>query len=275
MPRLNGAVEALDLVLAYGERQALAAASFSMPAGLVTAIIGPNGSGKSTLLNAIAGLAEPSSGTLRVLGTSPVRARRWVAYVPQSTKVNDSMPVTVWEVVAMGRYGALGWLGRLGRFDRQEVGTALDRLGVARLAGRHLGELSAGERQRVFVAQGLVQERRMLLLDEPLTGLDLVSAEQILEVVAEERRRGRTVVMTTHDLGEAGLADHVLLLASRLVAAGPPGEVLTAEHLTEAYEARLVRVADGLMVDDAAHAPVGARHVHLERAARAEQPPSG
>ena len=261
------AVDARDVVLRYGQRVALASSTFIVPAGAVTAIIGPNGSGKSTVLNAIAGLVEPSSGTLRLEGDPPV------SYVLQSTKVNEALHVTVREVVTMGRYASTGPYGRLRAGDRDAVEVAMRRLDIARLADRHLHELSGGERQRGFVAQGIAQDHDVLLLDEPLTGLDLTSAHAIDELIHEEQAAGRTVIMTTHDLAEARAADWALLLAGRVVVAGPPTEALTVETLTEAYGPSLLHVDDGgLFLDDPAHQPVPGRHVHGERSIHAEPP---
>lgn len=263
------AVRARAVELAYGERTALEASDLVVPAGLITAVIGPNGAGKSTLFSAVAGLIEPRSGELEVLGRPASLAHRRVAYVLQATKVNEVMPVTVGEAVAMGRYAGLGLLGRFGEEDRAAVAGAMSRLEIEDLSGRHLHELSAGQRQRVFVAQGLAQDRDLLLLDEPLTGLDLVSREAILRVIAQERDEGRTVAFTTHDLSEAGIGDHVLLLAGRVITQGPPGEVLTPAHLSEAYGLQVVDIGPAsLMVDDPAHLPEGVRHVHLDRSER-------
>lgn len=253
-------VRAEGLNLAYGRRGAhgahvaLTGASFSLRAGEATSLIGPNGSGKSTLLNAIAGLHAPAAGSLSVLGARPASVRRRIAYVLQATATGEHLPVTTREVVAMGRYADLGPFGRFGAADRQLVDAALERLDLSDLARRHLSELSGGQRQRVFVAQGLVQHAEVLLLDEPLAGLDLGSQERILAVVAEERDAGRTVVTSTHDLSEAASADNLLLLAGRLVASGPPAGVLTAEHLSAAYGGAVLRLEGGaVMVDDGSH----------------------
>jgi iron complex transport system ATP-binding protein len=255
-------VVASDLVLAYGDHVAVAASDFEIPAGAVTAVIGPNGSGKSTILNAIAGLAKPAAGEIVVRSR---HGRAGVAYVFQATKVNESMPVTVHEVVAMGRYARLGPFGPFREPDRAICRASMARLDIQGLANQHLDELSGGQRQRVFVAQGLAQGAELLLLDEPITGLDLLSKETILSVVRDESDRGTTVVMSTHDLGEAAAADHVLLLSGRVVASGPPSEVLTAEHLSEAYRVRLVSREGALVVDDPHHLGVGGRHIHLHR----------
>ncbi len=249
----------------YGDAVALSTSDFTVPSGGFTALIGPNGSGKSTLLGLIAGLIQPTEGRVEILGTTADRARERVAFVPQSTIVNDVLPVTVREVVAMGRYASLGPIGRFRAEDRRIVTAAMSRLGLDSLADRHVRELSGGQRQRVFVAQGIAQERAMLLLDEPHTGLDLTSEAAITSVIEEERTSGRTVVVTTHDLGEASKADHVILLSGRVVAEGPPGSVLTADALSEAYRAKIVDVEGRLVFDDPAHASAVVPHVHLER----------
>ncbi len=252
------AVMARDLVLAYGERVALAASDFDIPAGALIALIGPNGSGKSTILNAISGLLEPTSGRLAVLA-GPRRLAA-IAYVLQSTAVNEAMPVTVREVVGMGRYGGLGPFRRFTTQDRALCAAAMDRLAITELASRHLDELSGGQRQRVFVAQGLAQAADLLLLDEPITGLDLPSTERIRTAIEEERRRGVTVILTTHELADAAAADWVLLLAGRVVAAGPPDEVLVPARLSEAYGVSFVTEGGRTMIDDPGHRPRAARH---------------
>lgn len=259
------AVEARSLAVRYEGTVALAPSDFTIRAGGVTAVIGPNGSGKSTLLNAIAGLVTPVTGSIEV-DVGPGR----LSYVMQATKVNESLPVTVREVVAMGRYATLGAYGRMRPEDRDAVSSAMSRLDISDLATRHLHDLSGGQRQRVFVAQGLAQDHDMLLLDEPMTGIDLTTAQAIDEVIHTETREGCTVIMTTHDLSEAGSADYVLLLSGRVIAWGEPGEVLTEENLVEAYGPSLLHVEKGrVFLDDPAHAPVAGRHSH-QRSIHAE-----
>jgi len=260
------AAEGRGVVLGYDARVAMAASDFAIPAGRLTAVIGPNGSGKSTLLNALAGLLTPRQGTLEVLGRPPTRVRRQVAYVLQATKVNEVMPITVRETVAMGRYALLGVWGFPTLPHRRATQRAMERLEVADLAGRHLYELSGGQRQRVFMAQGLAQEADLLLLDEPITGLDLVSTERIRAVIAEELEGGTTVVMTTHDVADANRADHVLLMAGRVHTEGPPALALHPDRLSAAYGIGIVHLEDGsLVLDDAHHRPAAERHVHFER----------
>jgi len=254
----QAAVSADGVVLAYGERLALAASDFLIPAGTLTALIGPNGSGKSTILNGIAGLLRPTAGRLRVPAAE--QSPPALAYVLQSTQVNETMPVTVREVVGMGRYADLGPFRRFTDRDHALCAEAMERLAIADLAGRHLAELSGGQRQRVFVAQGLAQAAGLLLLDEPITGLDLPSTQRIRSAITEERARGVTVVLTTHELADAAAADWVVLLAGRVVAAGPPEDVLTTAHLEQAYGVSFRTEGGRLLVDDAAHRPRLGRH---------------
>jgi ABC-type Mn2+/Zn2+ transport system ATPase subunit len=240
--------------LSRGRHPVLSTATFVVPAGAVTSLVGPNGAGKSSLLDAVVGLLPLNGGRLQVLGGPPEAARRRVAYVLQAAKVNDQLPITVRETVTMGRFAERGTFGRLRPTDRQAVEEAIERLELTDLVHRHLHELSGGQRQRVFVAQGLAQQAEVLLLDEPVTGLDVVSRQRILEVVEGERAAGRTVVMTTHDLSDAASTDHVLLLSGRVVAEGPPAAVLTATHLADAYGGRILRLPDGdLLIDDPHH----------------------
>lgn len=245
--------EGRGLVLAYGATTAVAASDFTIPQGGVTAIIGPNGSGKSTLLHALAGINEPKSGVLTVFGADTSQAWRKVAYVMQSLAFPEGTPITVREVVAMGRYPNYGWFGRPRKADRERVQFAMKLLDVEHLAKRHLGELSGGQRQRVYVAQGIAQDHEALLLDEPLTGLDLVSAKTIDTIIHSERDRGHSVVLTTHDLAEANAADHVILMSGRVVASGPPAEVLTRSNLETAYGLGSLHEPGDDFLDDPGH----------------------
>ncbi len=252
------AVKATSLVLGYDDQVAVTESSFRVPAQKVTAIIGPNGSGKSTVLRAIAGLIEPMSGRMTVVAP-PAR----VAFVLQSTSVSESLPVSVREVVAMARYPALGFYGRFGRHDHEAIDNAMERAGITELASKQLHTLSGGQRQRVLVAQGLAQDHDLLLLDEPFTGIDIPTARAIDDMIHQERDRNSTIVISTHDLSEARHADHVLLLAGRLIAEGPPADVITSANLLTAYGAGILHPEQGdAFIDDPAHAPVVDRHIH-------------
>lgn len=243
-----------DVDLGYDGHVAVTAAELTLRAGTVTAFIGPNGAGKSTLLSALAGLLPSMAGQVQVLGGPPGTQHRRVAYVLQSTAVSPHVPITVAETVAMGRFAHLGPLRRMRAEDKQAVAEAMERLAVTDLANRQIHELSGGQRQRVFVAQGLAQEADLLLLDEPVSGLDAVSTDRILTIVSQERDAGRTVVVSTHDLSEAAGVDQLVLLAGRVVAAGPAEQVLTEDNLALAYGSRLVRLPSGrVLVDDGSH----------------------
>lgn len=247
---MSNAVEARDLVLGYGPDIALTASSFVIPRPGITAVIGPNGSGKSTLLNAIAGLLVPISGSIEV----NVGSRRDISYVLQSTLVNDSLPVTVEEVVTLGRYASVGRFRRLTKHDRAAVSTAMERTGIAAIRRRHINHLSGGQRQRTFVAQGLAQEHSILLLDEPMSGIDVTTSHAIDQVIHREVEEGCAVVLTTHDLTEASVADHVILVAGRVVATGSPDQVMTPENLAIAYGTSVLHPGEGLaLIDDPAH----------------------
>lgn len=217
------------------DRVAIDTSNFHIPQCHTAAIIGPNGSGKSSILHAIAGIVETDGGSLTVNGQSPDDARAQIAYVLQYMPISPGVPLTVREVVTMGRYSTAGLFRRLRAQDRERVNWAMDTLDIANLANRNIASLSGGQRQRVFVAQALAQEHNVLLLDEPLTGLDVPSARVIDQIIHDEPDDNCTVVYTTHDLEEARAADYVILVSGRVVAAGVPDEVLTAEHLAEAY----------------------------------------
>ncbi|MEZ3179562.1 metal ABC transporter ATP-binding protein [Streptomyces pimonensis] len=191
-----------------------------------TALVGPNGSGKSTLLGVLAGVIQPTAGTLRHFGGRPP------AFVPQRGAVGDALPLTVRQTVEMGRWGERGPWRRLTRRDRAAVDSALDRLGIADLAARQLGELSGGQRQRALIAQGLAQESDLLLLDEPTTGLDPEARQRLATLLTDLVDDGVTVVHATHDLDAARSADACLLLREgRLVGQGHPEKVLTPPAL--------------------------------------------
>jgi ABC-type Mn2+/Zn2+ transport system ATPase subunit len=251
--QLDAVVRARGLVLSRGGRVVVDGADLDLPTGVIS-LVGPNGSGKSTLLHAIAGLLEPTSGDVFVFGRPPADVRRRIAYVLQAQHAPAHLPVTVREVVSLGRAPVRGAIRRLRAEDRDAVADAIDRVELGRLADRHLGDLSGGERQRAFVAQGLAQQADVVLLDEPTAGLDVASTEQIRAVLAAERAAGHPVILATHDLEDAASSDSVVLLAGRVVAAGRPAEALSLAHLQSAYRGRLLDVGGELvLVDDDAH----------------------
>ncbi len=255
----KAAVVATDVVLGYSAHIAIDRSSFNIPRPGITAIIGPNGSGKSTILNAIAGLLAPLSGTIEL--SNGRTGANGISYVLQTTNVNANLPVTVEEVVTMGRYATAGRFSRLTAADRAHVRAAMDRTGSTEYRRRHLNELSGGQRQRAFLAQGLAQEHGILLLDEPLSGIDHPTARAIDQVIHNEVRDGCAVVVTTHDLTEAQVADHVILVKGRIVASGAPDHVITPANLAEAYGGAVLHPDQGIpVIDDPAHAAHDHRH---------------
>lgn len=223
------------VVIERDGRVALRTSDFTVPEAAITAVIGPNGSGKSTLLHAMTGLLPVAEGSLKVMGVDPERARVDIAYVLQHMNVSPGTPMTVHEVVSMGRYSSLGAFRRARSADKKAVRDAMELLRIDDLADRQVFRLSGGQRQRVFVAQAIAQEHSLLLMDEPLTGLDIHSAQTIDHIIHEEPARGCSVVFTTHDLEEARAADHVILVNGYVVASGPPAQALSDQNLATAY----------------------------------------
>jgi ABC-type Mn2+/Zn2+ transport system ATPase subunit len=255
----DDAIALRDVVVERGHATVLTVGSLEIPRG-VTAVVGPNGSGKSTLLHVIAGLLPAGKGVVTVGGRAPHQGRRDVAYVLQAQHASEHLLVTADEVVGLARAATLGAFRPMRRGDRDAVTRATDRLDVTALGRRHLADMSGGQRQRVFVAQGLAQEADVLLLDEPMAGLDIVSAEAIRTVIEQERSAGRFVLVATHDLDDARRADFVVLLNGRVVAAGPPEVALRPECLREAYGSRVldlgghtVAIDDGIHHEDHEH----------------------
>ncbi len=238
-----------DRLAADGPRYALEAVTFQVARGERVAIVGPNGAGKSTLFKLIAGTLRPDRGRLDVFGHGPA-GHICIAYVPQRAQVDWRFPVTVEDVVMMGRVGQIGLLRRPGRADWAATRAALARVGASALARKQIGGLSGGQQQRVFLARALAQEAELVLLDEPLNGLDAPSQEAILALLDDLRRDGVTVLLATHDLDLAAERfDRIMLLNRRVIAFGPPAAVLQADTLLRAYGGHLhVLDADGTAI---------------------------
>ena len=223
-------VEVRGLVVRYDAVTALDGVDLDVRAGTAVGVVGPNGSGKSTLLKAVAGLIAPTAGTVRVDGR-PVATLRpgTIGYVPQVEDVDWAFPVTVRDVVAMGRYPRLGPFRPFSRRDRAAVSEALDALGMSALANRHISALSGGQQQRVFVARAIAQDPEVLLLDEPTTGVDAATEDALLRLIRGLVARGLPVLMTTHDLDRAPeWFDRLIVLDRRVLADGAPGAVLSS-----------------------------------------------
>jgi manganese/iron transport system ATP-binding protein len=239
-----------NVSVAYDGRQALEEVSFSVPHGAHVAVVGPNGAGKSTLMKAIVGLIPLAAGSIDIHGRPQAENRFTLAYVPQREEVDWSYPLTVRDVVTMGRYRHLGRLRRVGARDREAVTRALGALTITDIAERSIGELSGGQQQRVFLARALAQEPHVLLLDEPFTGVDATVREGILEVLADLAARGITVLASTHDLSLATQRfELALLLSRRLVAFGPARTAFTAGTVSRTFGSQATMI-DGVVVID-------------------------
>jgi len=239
----------------YGDGLVIEGVSFHAPAGSLTAVVGPNGAGKSTLVKAALGLMRPREGAALFWGAPLSHARSRVAYVPQRGSVDWDFPVSAHEVVAMGRYGMLGWLRPVTKRHRDAALACLDQVGMADLADRQIGQLSGGQQQRVFVARALAQEADLYLMDEPFAGVDAATEAALVSVLRDMRGQGRTVLVVHHDLGTVrDYFDRVVLLNRSVIAAGPVETIFTADNLQTAYGGRLA-----LFDQSARGAPVRAR----------------
>ncbi len=256
-----------DVTAGYGDRTALEHVTLAVEPGSLLAVVGPNGAGKSTLLKLMAGLAQPWTGRIEILGSPAGREARRVAYVPQAELVDWAFPVTVEDVVMMGRFPRLGPVRRPGRDDRRAVADALAQVGMASHVRTQVGRLSGGQRRRVFLARALAAEPDLFLLDEPVTGIDPSTQELLMDLLEQQAARGKTVVATTHDLACAAERFQQVLAVNRTVVAyGPSNLVLDAGVLARAYGGHLL-VIEGrtVVLDDAHHhddAAPGERHFH-------------
>ena len=257
----------VDVSVGYEDKVVLEDVDLELAAGSLTAVVGPNGGGKSTLLKLIAGLLEPWGGTISVLGGRPGEHARAVAYVPQAEAVDWSFPVAAADVVMMGRYPRLGPLRRPGSRDHAAVAHALELVGMTAHARRQIGALSGGQRRRVFLARALASQPDLYLLDEPVTGVDNATQEDLMTVLDAEARSGKTVIASTHDLASA--AQHfrsIVAVNGTVVAQGDASLVLDADVLMRTYGGHLLFVGErAVVLDDAHHhdeAPDGEVHHH-------------
>ncbi|GAA3453756.1 metal ABC transporter ATP-binding protein [Dactylosporangium matsuzakiense] len=234
------AVLAIDgASIAYDAQPVLTGVTGRVGAGEIVALIGPNGAGKSTLIKAVLGLVPVTTGTIAVLGRSPAAARRDVGYVPQADTLDAQFPVSVTQVVLMGRYRRIGWLRRPARADRAIAADALRRVGLADRARATFGTLSGGQRQRVLLARAIAAQPRLLLLDEPFSGVDVVSQEALVRVLSQLRQHGTAVLISTHDLALARhVSDHACLLNRQMYGFGPTAATLTPDGLRATYGSR-------------------------------------
>ncbi|MSR32561.1 MAG: metal ABC transporter ATP-binding protein [Gemmataceae bacterium] len=236
----HNAVDVSDLTVSYREKPVLWDIDLEIPQGILVGIVGPNGAGKTTLIQTILGLITPLAGSARLLGQSPKKALKQVAYVPQRGTVDWDFPATALDVALMGTYGRLGWFRRPGAKERNEANEALERVGMTSFAHRQIRQLSGGQQQRVFLARALAQKAKLYLMDEPFQGIDATTEAALVELLRDLRNRGATALVVHHDLQSVKeYFDWVVLLNIRKIAAGPVEEVYTEANLKAAFGARV------------------------------------
>ena len=238
-PAASSGICARGVTVTYANgHTALCDASFETPAGSITALVGVNGSGKSTLFKAVMGFVPLSAGQVQVLGLPVAQAmrQRLMAYVPQSEEVDWNFPVLGQDVVMMGRYGHMGFMRLPRQADRAAVRQALERVDMSALAGRQIGELSGGQKKRVFLARALAQQARVILLDEPFTGVDVKTESAIIDLLRQLRDEGCVILVSTHNLGSVPeFCDRTALIQGTVLACGPTAEVFTRANLERAF----------------------------------------
>ena len=244
-------LEVQNVSLGYGDKTVVDDLTFSVPHGASVAVVGPNGAGKSTLFKALVGLIPLRGGQVFIHGLPLGNHKDCVAYVPQREEVDWRFPVTIEDVVMMGRYDHQDWLKRITRRDREAVSRSLAQMGIANLAAQSIGDLSGGQQQRVFLARALAQEPHILLMDEPFTGVDLTTQDATLHLLDDLHAAKVTAMIATHDLNlAADKFDLMLLLNHRLIAFGTPAEVMKQEFLSKAFGSHLTLLGDGSVVVD-------------------------
>jgi len=261
------AVRLRNVSAGYGDQLALRDVDLEIATGSLLAIFGPNGGGKTTLIKLIAGLLKPWTGTIEVLGAPAGQVAQRIAYVPQAELVDWSFPVSVWNVAMMGRYPMLGPFRQPGRADREAVAAALERVGMLAEAKKQIGALSGGQRRRAFLARAIAANVELYLLDEPVTGVDVPTPEDLMELLRRESDGGRTVVATTHDLVAASRHFRQVVGVNRGITAAGGTELLAdPDVLARTYGGHLLMLGDrGMVLDDAHHHDAesgGERHYH-------------
>lgn len=239
-----------NLSVRYDGHIALEDITFHLHVGERVAVVGPNGAGKSTLFKVVAGVLQPSAGEVTISGARPL-SHNCIAYIPQRSQVDWNFPVNVSEVVMMGRSAILGPLGWPKKRDWDFVQHALETVELTNLSGQQIGQLSGGQQQRMFIARALAQQAELMLMDEPLTGLDTPAQENLLNLLDTLKKQNITVMVATHNLDQAAqYFDRILLLHKRLIAFGEPAHVLHADNLLRAYGGRLHPVEEGSILTD-------------------------
>lgn len=245
-------LELEHVTVSYNGKPALDDVSFQVPHGAHVAIVGPNGAGKSTLFKALVGLLPVQKGRILIHGLPLGHHQECVAYVPQREEVDWRFPVTVEDVVMMGRFGRLGWLKRPADRDREAVQQSLAQMGITSLANKSISDLSGGQQQRVFLARALAQEPHILLMDEPFTGVDVSTQETTLQLLDDLKLQRVTILISTHDLNLASARfNRILLLNHHVIAYGAPEETFTPRNLQEAFGGHMLVLPSGpVVVDD-------------------------
>ena len=243
-------LEFKDVTVSYGNRNAVENITFQIPHGAHVAVVGPNGAGKSTLFKALVGLLPLTSGFIYIHGAPLGQHIDCVAYIPQREEVDWRFPVTVRDVVMMGRFGKLGLLQQPGKMDKDLVNQAMNHMDISKLADRPIHDLSGGQQQRVFLARALAQKPHILLMDEPFTGVDVSTQEATLRLLDDLRSEDVTIMVSTHDLNLArDRFDQVILINHHIIAFGPPAEVFTTEHISKAFHTQMLMLDGALVVD--------------------------
>ncbi len=233
------------LTVAYQRKPVVWDVDYDAPRNALIAIVGPNGAGKSTVIKACLGLVPAATGRVEFWGSPYRKVRARIGYVPQRESVDWDFPVSARDVVAMGRYGRIGWCRPVGASHKRVALECLDRVGLADYANRQISQLSGGQQQRVFLARALAQEADLYFMDEPFAGVDAATERAIVDVLRELRAAGRTVIVVHHDLQTVPeYFDHVLMLNMRVVAHGPVAEVFTRDNLVKTYGGRLTLLAE-------------------------------
>ena len=238
-------IEVHDLTVSYQKKPVLYGVDLEVEEGSLVGIIGPNGAGKSTLIKTIMNMIKPNGGYVKIFGETPKTGIKRIGYIPQKESVDWDFPVTVLDVVLMGRYGHLGWFGRIRKEDRTKANECLEQVNMLAYADRPIGNLSGGQQQRVFLARALAQESAVYLMDEPFAGVDAVTEKTMISILQEMKNAGKTLMVVHHDLASAReYFDQLLLLNMRKVAYGPVQEVYTHELLQKTYGGKLAVLSE-------------------------------
>ncbi len=252
-----------DLTVAYGSKVVLNGVQADIRRGQVVGVVGPNGGGKSTLLKAILGIAPVVNGSVMLFGRPAAKMRSQIAYVPQREVVDWDFPVTVYDVTMMGRYPRTPWLRRPGGHDRDVVREMLTTVDMLEYSDTQIGQLSGGQQQRVFIARALAQEADVLLLDEPMNGIDSTTQEIIMQVIEQQRLAGKIVLLATHDLVSASCAcDCLCCVNERMVSYGPLAETYTPDNLAATYGGPVIMLGRANGGDELVHTHHAGEHAH-------------